>query len=372
MNDGHMNDGPMTDGQMNDGPINDEHITHDGPAADVPIVDLAPFFAPGATEADRAAVAGALGEACERIGFVLVTGHGVDPAVLDAFVDTASTFFRLPLERKLAVKSPVDQLFQGYACPGQGPGYHTSERQSFNVFRYDTVADAVADGYPDDIGDVLYEALWPAEPAAFRAAWRAWFEEVEALAGRILTVMEVALGLPAGWFAARLDHDPSTLVANWYSRDIDSGHEPSPFRFKAHVDGSVITILHQDDGPGALQLHQRHTGWRDVTAVPGTFVVNIGEVMERWTNDRFVATPHRVLAPPDDEWRPRLSAPFFVKPNLDAVVAPAPELVSADAPSRYEPMTGKQWLLRGQADIRGGYDSTVRFSERAALDATLA
>ena len=220
----------------------------------------------------------------------------------------------------------------------------------------------MAAGYPEDIGDVLYEALWPAEPAAFRTAWRAWFEEVEALSDRILTVMEVALGLPAGWFAARLDHDPSTLVANWYSRDIESGHEPSPFRFKAHVDGSVITILHQDDGPGALQLHQRHTGWRDVTAMPGTFVVNIGEVMERWTNDRFVATPPRA-GPARRRVAPPSVGPVLPEAEPRRRGGPGPRAGDRGvAGARYEPMTGKQWLLRGQADIRGGYDSTVQFA----------
>lgn len=332
--------------------------------ADVPVVDLAPFFAPGATDADRAAVAVALGDACERVGFVLVAGHGVPDDALAAFTDAARRFFELPLEQKLEVKSPIGQLFQGYACPGQGLGYHTSERQSFNVSRYDSPTEAIAHGYPDDIGGVLFEALWPAEPAAFRAVWRAYFDEMEALSGRILRVMEASLGLPVGWFAERLVHDPSTLVANYYSRHIDSGHEPSPFRFKAHVDGSVITILHQDDGPGALQLHERGLGWRDVRPVPDTFVVNIGEVMERWTNDRFVATPHRVLTPPAGDDHTRLSAPFFLKPDLDALVAPAPELLAAGTTPRYPAMTGRQWLLRSQDDIVAGYDSTVRFAER--------
>lgn len=341
------------------------------PHADVPVVDLAPFFAPGASDRDRAAVAAALGDACERVGFVLVAGHGVDPGVFAAFEASARGFFGLPVEEKLRVKSPVDQLFQGYACPGTGPGYHTSERQSYNLSRWDTPAEAVAAGAPDDIGAVAFAALWPEHPAGFRAAWRAYFAEMDALARRILAVTEVALGLPAGWFAERLRHDPSTLVANWYSREIDAGHEPSPYRFKAHVDGSVITMLHQDDGPGALQLHERGVGWRDVRPVPGTYVVNIGEVMERWTNDRFVATPHRVLNPPAGDDRPRLSAPFFVKPDLDCLVGPAPELLSPGVDARYPTITGRRWLVRSQDDILAGYDSTVRFAERLAQDATL-
>ena len=334
--------------------------------ADVPIVDIAPFFAADATDAARDEIAAAVAAACERIGFVLVTGHGVPQATIDEFYDVSKRFFQLPLEQKLEVKSPIGKLFQGYACPGDGLGYHTSERQSFNVFRYDTIAEAVARGYPDDIGAVFYEALWPREPANFRDAWRAYFEEMEALAGRVLRVFERGLGLPDGWFADTVVHDPSTQAANYYSNDIESGHEPSPFRFKAHVDGSIITILHQDDGPGSLQLHQRGQGWRDVAAVPGTFVVNIGELMERWTNDRFVATPHRVLKPHEDSGTPRISAPFFLKADFDAVIAPIPELLAPGEAPKYEPVTGRGWLTKGQDDIYRGNDSTVQFAERAA------
>lgn len=336
--------------------------------ADVPIVDIAPFFAAGASDADRDAVAAAMAAACERIGFVLVAGHGVPQPAIDQFYDVSKRFFQLPLEQKLEVKSPIGKLFQGYACPGEGPGFHTSERQSFNVFRYDTIAEAVAHGYPDDIGAVFYDALWPREPAEFRAAWRAYFEEMEALAGRILRVFERGLGLPVGWFADKVEHDPSTQAANYYSNEIESGHEPSPFRFKAHVDGSIITILYQDDGPGSLQLHQRGMGWRDVTAVPGTFVVNIGELMERWTNDRFVATPHRVLKPHDDVGAPRISAPFFLKADFDAVIAPIQELLAPGETPKYQPITGKAWLTKGQEDISKGYDSTVQFAERAVAN----
>lgn len=335
-------------------------------AADVPIIDLAPFFAAGATDEDRDRIAAEMAAACERIGFVLVAGHGVPQPVIDEFYGVSKRFFQLPLAQKLEVKSPADKLFQGYACPGDGPGYHTSERQSFNVFRYDTIAEAVARGYPDDIGVAFYEALWPREPAGFRAAWRVYFEEMEALAGRILRVFERGLGLPDGWFADKVAHDPSTQAANYYSDDIDSGHEPSPFRFKAHVDGSIITILYQDDGPGSLQLHQRGMGWRDVAAVPGTFVVNIGELMERWTNDRFVATPHRVLQPVEPTPQPRISAPFFLKAGFDAVIAPIPKLLGPDEAPKYPPVTGRAWLTKGQDDIYQGNDSTVQFAERAA------
>jgi isopenicillin N synthase-like dioxygenase len=318
-------------------------------------------------------VADALVAACADTGFVLISGHGVPDDRLRAFYDTAREFFQLPLQQKLAVKSPTDNLFQGYACPGQGTGFHTSERQSFNVNRYDSPGQAIEVGAPADIGDHVYDALWPEQPAGFRNAWRAYFAEMDRLADTLLRAFELGLGLPDGWFAPQMFQNPSNLVANYYSNDIDSGHEPSPFRFKAHVDGDVFTILYQDDGPGSLQLHQRGRGWRDVAPVPGTFVVNIGELMARWTNDRLRATPHRVLAPtqPDELNAFRISAPYFLKPNLDAVIGPLPELLSAGEQPRYPTITARQWLGGYIADVYSGYDSTVQFAERAAVDPSL-
>lgn len=338
---------------------------------DLPVVDLSRFV--DGTPQERSSVADALVAACADTGFVLISGHGVPDDRLRAFYDTAREFFQLPLQQKLAVKSPTNNLFQGYACPGQGTGFHTSERQSFNVNRYDSPGQAIAVGAPADIGDHVYDALWPAQPTGFRNAWRAYFAEMDRLADTLLRAFELGLGLPDGWFAPRVVNNPSNLVANYYSNDIDSGHEPSPFRFKAHVDGDIFTILYQDDGPGSLQLHQRGRGWRDVAPVPGTFVVNIGELMARWTNDRLRATPHRVLTPtrPEDHDVFRMSAPYFLKPNLDAVIGPLPEVLSPGEDPRYPTITARQWLGGYIADVYSGYDSTVQFAERAAVDPSL-
>jgi len=233
---------------------------------------------------------------------------------------------------------------------------------------YDSIAEALAAGFPENCGSSLFPAVWPAAPAEFRDVWRRYFRAVEGLAHRLLSTFELALGLPDGWFAAQIEHHHSSLVANYYSFEVDSGREPSPFRFKAHVDGSILTILYQDDGPGSLQLHQRGKGWRDVRAVEGAYVVNLGELMARWTNDRFVATPHRVLRPPETEQAPRLSVPFFLKPGHDTVIAPVPELLADGEQPAYEPVTGYTWLNERQ---RNEYNSSAVFAELAERDPIL-
>jgi isopenicillin N synthase-like dioxygenase len=264
--------------------------------------------------------------------------------------------------------SPQRNRFQGYAAPGREPGAQISERQSFNVQGFDSIDDALAAGYPDDVGTSLFPAVWPEEPAEFRDVWRSYFRAMEGFAHRLLAIFEHALGLPDGWFGSQIEHHHSSLVANYYSFDVDSGRDPSPFRFKAHVDGSILTILYQDDGPGSLQLHQRGKGWRDVRAVEGAYVVNLGELMARWTNDRFVATPHRVLRPPETEREPRLSVPFFLKPSHDTVIAPIPELLGAGEAPAYAPVTGRTWLNGRQ---RNEYDSSAAFAQIAERDPIL-
>jgi isopenicillin N synthase-like dioxygenase len=314
-------------------------------------------------------VAAAVGEVCSGIGFMLVEGHGVPQDAIDDFEAEIRRFFARPVEEKLRYKSPTDDLFQGYGCPGNGPGWHTSERQSFNVQRYDTWEDMLAAGYPVESQQVFAAALWPSE--GYRRACRRYFEEMEALAARLLRIFEAALGLPDGWFAPYVDHDPSTQAANYYSDEIDAGHDPTPYRFKAHMDGSVITILYQDNGPGSLQLHQRGVGWADVASVPGTFVVNLGELLARWTNDRFVATPHRVLKPTTTDPTPRISAPFFLKANVDAVIAPIPELLAPGEEPRYPPVTGLDWLVGDAKQRDADNDSTRRFEALADADPLL-
>jgi len=340
------------------------------PTAPAPIIDISGFF--GGTTADRAAIAAAVGEACEDVGFLLVSGHDVAQQVINDLHSAALAFFALPLDTKRRVRSPVDNLYQGYAHPGPNKGDHTSERQSYNVQKFDTVAEARVAGYPDDVGDYLYEALWPTEPTSFETVVRRYFVEMEAFAERIMCIFDLALGLDKGRLAGFTDQHLSNQAVNYYSDDIYSGHEPSPYRFKAHRDGSMFTILHQDNGPGSLQLYKRGDGWLDVGAVEGTFVINTGEILECYTNGRWVATPHRVLHPPPDAPAvPRISAPYFVKPSLDAPIVPLPELATSDG-APFERHTGRTWSQRNIRNIDEGYDSTRQFEEIAAANPALA
>jgi isopenicillin N synthase-like dioxygenase len=115
--------------------------------------------------------------------------------------------------------------------------------------------------------------------------------------------------------------------------------EPGQLRLGAHTDYGSLTLLYQDETPGGLQVH-RDGVWRDAPIVPGTFVVNIGDLMSRWTNDRWVSTLHRVQNPAQGRWDvPRLSIPYFHQPNYDAVIEAIPTCVAPGEQATYPPIT---------------------------------
>jgi isopenicillin N synthase-like dioxygenase len=197
--------------------------------------------------------------------------------------------------------------------------------------------------------------VWPERPADFKAVWQHYFVEMEQLSLRLLHVFAVALGLPETWFDDTVDLHLSNLAANCYPAQR-TPPLPGQVRSKAHVDFSTLTILYQDDAPGGLQIYERGKGWRDVAAREGSYVVNLGDLMARWTNERWVATPHRVVNPPPElAGTQRISIPFFHQPNHDAVIEAIPTCVSADRPARYTPVTAGEWAAARRKGLPASY-----------------
>jgi isopenicillin N synthase-like dioxygenase len=329
----------MTDQQLLD------HPTDDATGA-VPIIDIAAFL--GADPVARQAVVDAVAAACRSIGFLVITGHGVPQAAIDEIYDVTRRFYELPHEQKMEVVSPAGDRHEAYT-PNANP-YDISAiedrpvmREQYHSYRYDTPEEAIAAGYPEGVRSSLLRNLWPAEPAEFEPVWKSYFAEMEVLAARMLQIFAVALGLDQDWFADKIDQHLGTMSANRYPAQPEPPAE-NQLRARAHVDFSTLTILYQDDSPGGLQVHRRGVGWIDVPCVPGSFVVNLGDLMGRWTNDQWVATPHRVVNPPREQaMTQRFSLPFFHLPNHDAVIEPIPSCVSDATPARYAPVLAGDW-----------------------------
>jgi isopenicillin N synthase-like dioxygenase len=324
----------------------EEPPLHDDEVTGVPVIDIAPFR--GDDPVARQRVVDEIAAACRSIGFLVIVGHGVPQAAIDGIYDVTRRFYELPMDEKMKVVGPSGDGHEGYT-PNANP-YDRSPiedrpvmREQYHSYRYDTPEEAIAAGYPDGVRASLLRNCWPAEPVEFEAVWKAYFALMEDLATQMLQIFAVALQLPEDWFADKVDQHLGTQAANRYPP------QPVPpavgqLRARAHVDFSTLTILYQDDSPGGLQVHRRGVGWIDVPCLPGSFVVNLGDLMGRWTNDQWVATPHRVINPSREQaMTQRFSLPFFHLPNHDAVIEPIPSCVTDEQPARYAPVLAGDW-----------------------------
>jgi len=308
----------------------------------VPVVDL---------EADDAVQQ--IDQACRSIGFLSVVGHGVQRPVIDRMLEETARYFALPLEEKLALRPPRPDVDRGYAAKG-------SEGLVYSLG---------VDGVPPDLfeafnigpdcwpaGDPVYEAerdrifapnLWPARPTGLRPALVDYFEAVRALAHRLTGLFALALGLDAQFFEDKTDHSTDTMRVNHYER---SPGEPDPLagqlRMGAHTDYGIVTVLYADAVPG-LQIVGPDGEWHGVVPAEGAFLVNLGDLLAEWTNDRWRSTLHRVV-PPDPSTTGaarRRSVAFFHDGNYDALVECLPTCQSPENPPKYPPMTAGEHLM---------------------------
>lgn len=312
----------------------------------VPIIDLSPASTGGPE--GRESVARALDDACRTSGFAIVVGHGVDEALIARMHDVTRRFFEQPKEEKAQVTA-VPGGARGWtaaaAYVAASAGIETApdlcEMYSFSRLGQPGVAEV--SGLGEAIGALGGANQWPAAPPEFQETWLAYHDAMEALADELLRLFARALDLEEDWFDNTLDHHMSNLAANWYF-PVLSEPGPNQFRRGPHTDWGSLTILYHDGVPG-LQVRDDHGAWVDAPAVPGSFVVNIGDLMAVWTNDRWVSTMHRVVAPPPEIARmPRLSIPYFHQPNYDAVISCIPSCASADNPPHHAPVTSGGWL----------------------------
>ena len=291
-------------------------------ARGIPVIDLSVLRGP-----DPAAETARLRSALHETGFLYVTGHGVPASVVEGVFAAAREFFALPIEDRLAIDEVNSPHFRGYTQLGneltQG---RADQRDQLDV-------GPERERLVLRPGDPAYLRMtgpnqWPAALPTLRPAVLAWYDEARRVSIELLQCIAVALGQPAEWFDPWFDeqtHDhlkviryPGSLV-----RDGDQG-------VGAHKDYGWLALLVQDD-LGGLQVQALDGTWLDATPVPGTFVVNIGEMLEVATRGYLRATVHRVVSPPTTQ--DRYSIPFFLGPRLDATVPaiPLPDDLAAQA-----------------------------------------
>lgn len=302
---------------------------------------------------DQAAV---MSRACSTTGFFLLPLSVIDREVADQAWDLAREFFALPTDEKQRV---------GFPEPGYPYGY--------SPMRFETLArslDPDTDSGPDlkesfsagpDCGQIVLAdnddeswirspSLWPQSPTGLRAAWEAYYRALGLVADKLMSVMAVALDLAPDYFESMIDRPITSMRAINYpevdpavgSSDSGGSIRGKSIRAGAHSDYGTLTILRTDDVEG-LEIRADDDTWIPVTPRPDSFVVNLGDSIAQWTNNRWQSTVHRVMV---GDGAPRQSFAYFHMANWNATIECLPTCLAPDEDPDYAPVQAGPWLMR--------------------------
>jgi isopenicillin N synthase-like dioxygenase len=297
----------------------------------IPIISLAQ---------DDAAIAAAVREACMAHGFFYVVEHGVPAALVQAQFDWGARFFALPEAVKQEVhllKSPARRGWEGLGAQTLDAGAQPDRKESFYAgVHYGPEhpnVQAGLNGYGAN--------QWPEGLPGFQAQCEAYIAGVTGLAEGLMRHLARSLDLPAAYFDTTMHEPMATLrVVRYPPHPEDAGDDV--FGAGAHTDWGAITILAQDD-IGGLQVQAPDGGWLPATPVLGSFVVNLGDMIPRWTNGRYRSNLHRVINAASGG-RDRYSIPFFYSPNYHARIEAVPGTVAPGEAPRFTPCTAGEHL----------------------------
>ncbi|XP_050887488.1 flavonol synthase/flavanone 3-hydroxylase [Lathyrus oleraceus] len=302
---------------------------------EIPIIDL--------SQSNQLNLISEIGKACEEWGFFQVINHGVPSDVSKKVEIESKKFFELSMEEKKKVKRDAVNAM----------GYHDAEhtkniRDWKEVFDY-LVEDATLVPSSHEPNDLELRTLynqWPLYPTHFRETMEEYARELEKLSYKLLELVSLSLGLPGDKFHDCFKNQLSTVKLNYYP--------PCPFPNLAlgvgpHKDSSALTVLAQDE-IGGLQVKRKSLGdWVPVKPIPTAFVINLGDVFQVWSNDKYDCAEHRALVNSEKE---RFSHPFFLFPGHHVMVEPAEELVNDQDPAKYKAYNvGKFYANRNRSDF---------------------
>lgn len=302
------------------------------PAETIPVIDLGPSFTDDA--ALKKAVAWEIHKTARDTGFFYITNHGVPQSMMDGQLDLARQFFSLPVEEKLKVDASKSSCTRGYESPGLqtlDDGSPPDLKEGF-LIGVDLADDHpyVLDGVPN-----CGSNQWPENPEGFRPRYEAYVDEMFRVGRHLMGLIALSLDLPEDYFADGLK-EPL-----FNGRLLKYGPQPADAAFNqigagAHTDWGMITILLQDD-VGGLEVENATGEWISAPPIPGTFIINLGEMVRVLTNGMYHANMHRVLN--NQSGRDRFSVPTFFDPNYFYKVSCAPTCMPENGKPDFEETT---------------------------------
>ena len=314
-------------------------------AGEVPVIDISPLR----DGTDPAGVGAALARAATEVGFLYVRNHGVDAALVERARRAGIEFFRLPGEAKR--KAGTNRFHHGYLKPGSTKMYDDARLDLKESFNWGIELDGVCgDGLHDDSGvraetgaepenPLLGPNVWPGAMPELKASVYPYLEAASACAEDLLRGFALGAGLDAEHFIRLRDRPVSRGSLQYYPPQPD-GAGGDQFGVAPHTDFGVLTVLCQD-AVGGLEIRRRNGEWAAMPPIPGTLVVNIGDLLQRWSNRRYRSTVHRVI---NSSGRERLSLVLAYDPNFETLVDPRAFCAAGETPHD-EPITCGDYLL---------------------------
>ena len=315
---------------------------------EISIIDIAGLV----DGSDEVGVATRLGQAAEEVGFLYVANHGVPDTLVQGMFAASKAFFDRPLDEKSALhirNSPVHRGYFPLFEENTDPNLTADLKEGFDIGR---------DLGPDDPDVIKGLPLhgpnqWPSAPTDFKATADAYFSAVATLSRRIMRGFAIALDLAPDFFEDKVDRPLAQLRLLHYPPQ--SGYiQSETLGCGAHTDYGCLTVLAQDPN-GGLQVMNAAGDWIAAPPVPGTFVINLGDQLARWTNGRFSATPHRVI---NTSGRERYSMPFFFDPNFETMIECLPGCRKPGEAPKFAPVQAGPYLL-------SRFDATFNYRQDA-------
>jgi isopenicillin N synthase-like dioxygenase len=305
-------------------------------SAEFPVIDLGTYMRGDAGALRQ--VAAQLREALENIGFLIVVNHGISATLTDGIVEEARRFHALPLAAKLNLATGRGQGsgFTGYLASG-AYSVKTSDVNDNDQPDLNEAFFMDRERAPDDpemlAGKLFREPnKWPAGLPGFRDFLVRYWDAMEGFSRQLLPVFATALDLPPDYFAAAFEGAQCVLRLSHFP---PAAYRDNQFGLAPHTDANFFTVLPQANVEG-LYIRPQGRGWIKAPRIPHSFVINSGDMLKRWTNDRFLSTRHLAINLTE---RQRYSTPFFYTPHIDHPIACLPTCTSADNPPRYPPIT---------------------------------
>ena len=303
---------------------------------DIPVIDISGLRS-GDTDA-RDSVASEMLSAAAHLGFFYVSGHGVPQELIDRTDREARKFFAEPLERKL--ETAINQRHRGFLRVGEAKmeGNRLPDLKESFVWGRETPADDPVAMDPDN--PFIGPNNWPDARPEMAASFNDFYVACNGVGFDLMRAFAVAMGLPEMTFRRNIDY-PISRGAAVYSPPQPANLDSDQFGVGPHTDYGCLTLVYQDP-IGGLEVRSKQGEWLLATPVPGTFVVNVGDLLARWTNDRFASTPHRVV---NRSGRERLSLAVFVDPNYETMIDPQDVCREGDEAS-YPPVLCGDYVLK--------------------------